>query len=463
MKQYKFQLIRFIKTIDANTKITGISWQCSSCSERFRNLTSLKTHMESNCDGLKMQDDTTTIVITDNDDEDYNYPKAVKKRGRPRQSKPAPSRRSMKPATHTIIIKNDNGNEIIMTEVTDSPEDVYWKPVKQPSKLAKTSDKETEKCFWPCSQCPQMFSTEKLLEDHLIKCILGNEPTMKPKKPRKQGNSAGALESPYQFDRFRNVYICGKCFAKFQYKSDVEQHIKEHFLFACKVCDTNFESFFDLGCHSATHGDYKTMTCPCCRFQTVKKAELRHHIQTEHNNMTEGSEPEEKKFECVVCKKAFSCHTSMWNHQRYSHKVTVDSESQMGAKLEPSNKVSEVFLCDTCGKGFSSKYRLERHIKAMHQGFRPFVCRYCGRAFTGKDTMKKHERIHTGEKPYSCEYCGKCFRQPGPFSVHLRIHTGEKPYECKFCKKCFITNQSRKSHMNNCTGREMNYLNLSDC
>lgn len=415
--------------MSAKKALPGISFQCSHCHLKFPSLAGLTKHIEAECNRAKS---SSKVPLKCSDCRrkfgSLVTLKAHLKRGCPK-------------------VKKSKGDEI-------DPEDLLSKLPGIRAKVVKSSEKSYSlrngrkssndtKFFFICPRCPQIFSTQELLDSHTEKCVLNEY--LGPKKPPK------SVES-YRFDRIINMYVCSKCDDKFDFKSAMDEHMKSHPNFTCDTCHKSFESLIQFGFHTAKHNANTIMTCPCCwLYATKSKGDLTFHIQNEHP-VEIGSD----EAVCVVCLKTFNDPKKLQHHQKNYHKVTVDVEPSMGGRLlsPPAKSHSqEPLLCDTCGKYFSSKYRLERHHRAMHQGLKPFECRFCGRAFTGKDTMKKHERIHTGERPYSCEYCGKCFRQPGPFSVHLRIHTGERPYQCKFCKKGFITNQMRKSHMKNCPGR----------
>ncbi|XP_066254693.1 oocyte zinc finger protein XlCOF6-like isoform X7 [Euwallacea similis] len=427
----------------ASKALTGISFQCSDCHSKFISLSFLKIHMENDCPGTKKTaknlsknkvwwkctDCNKKFISLENLKSHLinNCPHVNNK----------PKKLNVKP----------------MDLLRKLPSDISAKVVKPTYSSKRSADSKlisSGKFFFVCQNCPQIFSSQKALDEHSEKCNL-SEYFIKKKSQKSSGEA-------YTFNRFNNVYVCSKCNQKFDFKTGVEEHIKvAHTVFVCPDCEKTFEQLIHYGYHTSKHHPQGIMTCPSCfGFNTKVKPELAFHIQTEHASESTFLNPNMVRFSCVVCCKTFYNERKLFTHQKNYHKANIEVLPSMGARFIDKSLKSDTpqsMLCDNCGKNFSSKYRLERHQRAMHMGLKPFICRYCGRAFTGKDTMKKHERIHTGEKPYSCEYCGKCFRQPGPFAVHLRIHTGERPYQCKFCKKGFITNQMKKSHIKNCSVR----------
>src|SRR5262249_22951201 len=79
---------------------------------------------------------------------------------------------------------------------------------------------------------------------------------------------------------------------------------------------------------------------------------------------------------------------------------------------DPSQEVGHVkekpHKCSECGKAFSRKDHLSRHM-IIHNEQRPYSCRICARAFSQKVYLTRHEQTHGAEKPFSCSACGKRF------------------------------------------------------
>ena len=64
------------------------------------------------------------------------------------------------------------------------------------------------------------------------------------------------------------------------------------------------------------------------------------------------------------------------------------------------------YACAQCGKVFSVKDKLTRHVECVHENLRPFQCPWCESRFNRKDKMRAHfMSVHMQEKPFQCNYC----------------------------------------------------------
>ncbi|KAM9325310.1 zinc finger and BTB domain-containing protein 6 [Gastrophryne carolinensis] len=81
-------------------------------------------------------------------------------------------------------------------------------------------------------------------------------------------------------------------------------------------------------------------------------------------------------------------------------------------------KMHKLFLCLQCGKTFTQKKNLNRHIRG-HMGIRPFQCSICLKTFTAKSTLQDHLNIHSGDRPYKCHCCDMDFKHKSALKKHL--------------------------------------------
>ncbi|XP_078615109.1 uncharacterized protein LOC144884094 [Branchiostoma floridae x Branchiostoma japonicum] len=111
-------------------------------------------------------------------------------------------------------------------------------------------------------------------------------------------------------------------------------------------------------------------------------------------------------------------------------KLVIDEEgsgdAKEGGKSSESAKqtVPKPFPCTQCGRNFSTKQGLERHIRT-HSGEKPYKCSHCGKQFTTSTNMRRHERLHTGDRPHVCPECDHAFIQKGDLKKHMVSQHGK--------------------------------------
>ncbi|XP_075992743.1 uncharacterized protein LOC142987689 [Anticarsia gemmatalis] len=111
------------------------------------------------------------------------------------------------------------------------------------------------------------------------------------------------------------------------------------------------------------------------------------------------------------------------------------------------------FACDLCGKVLNHPSSIVYHKEAEHAGQR-YVCNKCGKSFKHKQLLQRHQLVHTQARPYTCKVCNASFKTKANLLNHQLLHTGVKKYSCEICKHKFAHKTSLTLHMRWHTGQK---------
>ncbi|XP_062063591.1 zinc finger and BTB domain-containing protein 6 isoform X2 [Lepus europaeus] len=129
-----------------------------------------------------------------------------------------------------------------------------------------------------------------------------------------------------------------------------------------------------------------------------------------------------------------------------------NAEGSHGAVSEIHNLEESYSLrhqCPRCPRGFLHVENYLRHLK-MHK---LFLCLQCGKTFTQKKNLNRHIRGHMGIRPFQCSVCLKTFTAKSTLQDHLNIHSGDRPYKCHCCDMDFKHKSALKKHLTSVHGR----------
>ena len=222
--------------------------------------------------------------------------------------------------------------------------------------------------------------------------------------------------------------------------------------FCCDQCGKSFGQMTTLRRHiDNVHFQIKNFLCSQCDAGFFSKIALVRHTRSAHT----------KDFRCLVCKIAFQEKAHLVNHQRLNHPDAVaDADADGGggeeAGKDPAAKEPEElalrFLCDECGKDFSSKASLKAHNRYVHLKSRAVKCPLCPKTFTMKFYLRKHLATVDHEKETDaanlCQHCGQVFATQDELRSHVKeYHTRDDRFFCKFCVAGFTMKRHLKAHV----------------
>ncbi|XP_076361048.1 uncharacterized protein LOC143252584 isoform X1 [Tachypleus tridentatus] len=142
------------------------------------------------------------------------------------------------------------------------------------------------------------------------------------------------------------------------------------------------------------------------------------------------------EFTCHRCYKVFARKENMIKH---NCPVLIDADSFQDQKFE--------FNCEKCNKSFGSKHFLRRHM-ARHTG--EYRCEDCGKNYSSREILQNHAcSMNLSLEHFVCGVCGKTFSRRIYLLKHLPIHTGQ--HACNICGKWLRSVDSLTSHLRMCS------------
>ncbi|XP_046554209.1 zinc finger protein 345-like [Haliotis rubra] len=222
-------------------------------------------------------------------------------------------------------------------------------------------------------------------------------------------NRVSQAHTWYQFKRRRNI---------FKMKQVRRKHI-------CSDCELVFPLQRLYLRHKEEERTNK-LKCELCQKMCVSQCLLKQHYQghckEQGNNVL-----------CLLCQLCFSSRMVFLRHKcqrRYMCRICCEdftSRTIMNRHMEVAHE--EVCKCYTCGKVFSCKTNLHRHLKgcarlvqALKVADGVYQCQVCGRTYQSISLFVNHRKIMTSGNSVKCRVCAQTF------SSHCQLlqHVGER-------------------------------------
>ncbi|CRK95899.1 CLUMA_CG009345, isoform A [Clunio marinus] len=231
-------------------------------------------------------------------------------------------------------------------------------------------------------------------------------------------------DEPEKQDHSNPQFILGDSGVKVIKNNHIIKRRRKKYLknkFQCDICGKLMKTRTGIVDHMNTHKEFRTkdFQCQICGNSYFNKNGLRYHILKNHEKP--------KHLTCSLCSRTFRTEEGLKNHKSRPHRLP----------------------CEVCGKMILNN-ELKRHLKIVHFKIKPYQCDNCGKKFSRKQPLIKHLNTHKvyRTKDFHCQICRTSFFDKHELRRHiLNIHEKPKHLACSSCRKTFRTEEGLKTHM----------------
>ncbi|XP_028985162.3 zinc finger protein 91 isoform X1 [Betta splendens] len=212
------------------------------------------------------------------------------------------------------------------------------------------------------------------------------------------------------------------------------EHLKKK-SFQCESCGRNYSRASALDAHRRCHEEKLIKSRNRSSGDSVNSDEAAVEVKSSGNQADDNPQ---NLFRCS-CGKAFSALTRLKTHKRFSRNAQCTPEDM---KEKPKKTCNE-YYCNECKKSFSGHIALINHqrwhVNRSNDSAKRFPCEECGKVFMTLTFYYRHQRIaHSEETPaksflhqvcqlqkkaFECQHCGLKFSRASALHSHQLHHT----------------------------------------
>ncbi|XP_026140803.1 zinc finger protein 709-like [Carassius auratus] len=293
---------------------------------------------------------------------------------------------------------------------------------------------------YSCDRCKQTFSLLSELHTHNKHCVsirlaktkpsyssphrLQPKNSLKRRTPPKMRSASPVKSPPKDFSFPRKLKKCSSLLACPLQVMGTTVYDSKNKLYS--VSQSIKSSYFVSQLNSTHHkADPRKYFCPQCGRLFHHVGRLRAHMLTHSRRQS---------FTCIDCNRVFKNWNKFWIHQRLHRQ-------KRGR-----------FFCPKCGQGFRFVGLYNKHLQ-KHPALNAHTCPFCPHTFSNAQKLRNHQQEwHHSTMPFICDICGKGFSSAVILKRHGVVHctndpmethytndpqSAVHPYECGTCSASF--------------------------
>ncbi|OQR69722.1 hypothetical protein BIW11_12085 [Tropilaelaps mercedesae] len=212
---------------------------------------------------------------------------------------------------------------------------------------------------------------------------------------------------------------------------------------ACNRCDFKTYSLANLEkVHKLVHSEEKQFACEQCQSHFRTNKQLKNHRYTQHSHKVRRL----KTLACPHCRQEM-LKKNLGAHIRQVHEGRVTERH-----------------CPNCDFKTTSIAELKAHLSSVHRNESAVhCCHQCGFLTHDYNVHRKHALQHSADKPYKCAFCPYASIQASTYKTHLRKAHPEKAREliarCPHCPFDSISTSRLQQHISRCHNSSNNSNN----